>query len=602
MEWSLYDQEKFLEPLVFSNGKSQLDIVKETIKAINEGHKVIFIKGICGTGKSAIALNIAKELGRTSIVVPIKPLQKQYKEDYTDKLYLLKGKEKLKISVIDGRNNHKCIFKEGCMADDKTLPCDIELKEENIALIKEYLNQNPFVDLEDFRDIKDVRRKSIAPACPYWSPIVCKNWFEHEYTLKDAKERDYKGLLNKTFTYYKRKEGCGYYNQFIGYIESDVLIFNSKKYEYENLMNRKPSTEVEVIDECDEFLDNLSSEKKINLDKLSRTLTNVKNPELKELTIEINDLVIEILKDEIDYKKIALIKGTKIMGLLKYFLENKELVDETEEEISDYLYGVYEIAKAFENFWDETYFTFSRNDYGNLIVGLITVNLEKRLKEFLDKNKVFVMMSGTIHSELILKEVFGIKDFKVIEAETSHRGKITKINSGLERNFDYKLLQQEGLRENYLKALSKAIALAKLPVLVHVNAFSDLPTEEECFKYTITNIKTREELKAEQEKFKKGELVQQFKKGETDIIYSTKCTRGVDFPGEVCNSIVFTKYPYPNVKSLFWTVLKESKPKYFSLLYRDKAKREFLQRIYRGLRSEEDHINLLSPDLRVFDF
>ena len=139
-------------------------------------------------------------------------------------------------------------------------------------------------------------------------------------------------------------------------------------------------------------------------------------------------------------------------------------------------------------------------------------------------------------------------------------------------------------------------------MLVHVNAFSDLPTEEECFKYTITNIKTREELKAEQEKFKKGELVQQFKKGETDIIYSTKCTRGVDFPGEVCNSIVFTKYPYPNVKSLFWTVLKESKPKYFSLLYRDKAKREFLQRIYRGLRSEEDHINLLSPDLRVFDF
>src|SRR3989338_3019195 len=129
MIWSLYNQEKYLEPLVFSNGKSQLDVVKETIKAINEGHKIIFIKGICGTGKSAIALNLAKEFGKTSIVVPVKPLQKQYEEDYTNKLYVLKNnKEKLKISIIDGRNNHKCVFKGDCNANDKFLPCNIEIK------------------------------------------------------------------------------------------------------------------------------------------------------------------------------------------------------------------------------------------------------------------------------------------------------------------------------------------------------------------------------------------------------------------------------------------------------------------------------------------
>src|SRR3989344_6361996 len=295
MIWSLYNQEEYLEPLVFSNGKSQLDIVKETIKAIKEGHKIIFIKGICGTGKSAIALNIAKELGRTSIIVPVKPLQKQYEEDYTHKLHLLKDNgKKLKISVIDGRNNHKCVFKGNCMADNKSLPCDIEIKKENLELIKYYIKQNPFVDIEDFKDIKNVRRKSIAPACPYWSPIICKDWFEHGYTLEDAEELEYKGLRNKTFTYHKRKEGCGYYGQFMSYINSDVIIFNSKKYELENLMDRKPATEVEIIDECDEFLDNLSGERRINLDRLSRILVNVKNKELKELTIEIeiNDLVI----------------------------------------------------------------------------------------------------------------------------------------------------------------------------------------------------------------------------------------------------------------------------------------------------------------------
>ena len=35
----------------------------------------------------------------------------------------------------------------------------------------------------------------------------------------------------------------------------------------------------------------------------------------------------------------------------------------------------------------------------------------------LEKNKAFVMMSGTLHSERILKEIFGINDFKIIEAE-----------------------------------------------------------------------------------------------------------------------------------------------------------------------------------------
>src|SRR3989344_3156700 len=307
MIWSLYNQEEYLEPLVFSNGKSQLDIVKETIKAIKEGHKIIFIKGICGTGKSAIALNIAKELGKTSIVVPVKHLQKQYEEDYTHKLHVLKNKEKLKISVIDGRNNHKCVFKENCTADNRTLPCTIEIKEENINLIKSYIKQNQFVDPEDFEELKDVRRKSIAPACPYWSPIICKDWFEHGYVLEDANELEYKGLMNKIFTYYKRKDGCGYYKQFISYVNSDVIIFNSRKYELENIMDRKPCTEVEIIDECDEFLDNLSSERRINLNRLSRILANVKNKELKELTIEINDLVIRILKD----KKILNLVGSK---------------------------------------------------------------------------------------------------------------------------------------------------------------------------------------------------------------------------------------------------------------------------------------------------
>ncbi|HUS49939.1 MAG TPA: DEAD/DEAH box helicase family protein, partial [Candidatus Paceibacterota bacterium] len=68
--WSLYQDNKFLEPLKFSNGKSQKDIVKEILDLIKKGNKIIFVHGICGTGKSAIALNVARKLGKASIIVP----------------------------------------------------------------------------------------------------------------------------------------------------------------------------------------------------------------------------------------------------------------------------------------------------------------------------------------------------------------------------------------------------------------------------------------------------------------------------------------------------------------------------------------------------
>jgi len=45
-----YSGEK-LEPLKFSNGKTQADIVQEILDSINQGNKIIFVKGVCGSGK-----------------------------------------------------------------------------------------------------------------------------------------------------------------------------------------------------------------------------------------------------------------------------------------------------------------------------------------------------------------------------------------------------------------------------------------------------------------------------------------------------------------------------------------------------------------------
>src|SRR3989344_3644094 len=195
--WSLYEEkegfESLLPPLKFTNGKTQEDVLNEIITAIGEGNKLIFLRGMCGTGKSAISLNLAKAFGRASIVVPVKNLQKQYEEDYTKNKYIKKDNgERLKISTIKGRQNFECkyiaesgkdfvekmqrissyendnytsskdtnrnlfsftnkitIDKErerkksdtidnSKSADNDLIPCKIEIKEKNRELIKEY--------------------------------------------------------------------------------------------------------------------------------------------------------------------------------------------------------------------------------------------------------------------------------------------------------------------------------------------------------------------------------------------------------------------------------------------------------------------------------
>ena len=117
----------------------------------------------------------------------------------------------------------------------------------------------------------------------------------------------------------------------------------------------------------------------------------------------------------------------------------------------------------------------------------------------------------------------------------------------------------------------------------------------------LRNLISRDELREKQDKDKDGKIIDNFKRGEIDMLFTTKCARGVDFPGEECNSIVFTKYPNPNPSEPFWKIMKQTNPNQYWEFYRDKAKRELLQKVYRGLRFREDHIFLLSPDIRVLE-
>jgi Rad3-related DNA helicase len=603
--WSLYSNGKKLDALVFSNGKSQEDVVKEVVNLINNGNKVIFIHGVCGTGKSAIALNIARVLGRASIVVPVKSLQRQYEEDYMGKKYILRNGKKMKIAMITGRDNHDSILKPGVSCADPFLPETIKFTEKNYGQIYEYYQQNPLIKHKlDALDLKAIRRFAVAPANPYWSPIIDR---EFEVPLRDAKKKIYKGLAGKEFAFYQRMKGCSYYDQYQAYFDADILIFNSAKYKIETVLNKKPMTDVEIIDEADEFLDSFSMQEELNLTRLASALRSI-TPESIELR-EIIDRILELLSLEeknkqalgINEDRIFKINETKMLDLLKLILKRPDLEVELSFDELNYGNKAVEIANDFKEFLEDTYLTFRKKD-NDLVANFVSTNLSKKFQEIIQKNKAIVLMSGTLHSEAVLKNIFGIRDFKIVEAETYPPGLIEIHKTGKEIDCKYSnFSSKKHSRLEYLEALKSAVERARRPTLIHVNAFEDLPSEKEFYENSLNGIMTRERLMALQSEDKTGRLVSLFKAKISNCLFTTKCSRGVDFPGDVCNSVVFTKYPNPNVQGTFWKILQQTHPNYYWDFYRDKARREFLQRIYRAVRSKDDHVFVLSPDSRVLD-
>jgi Rad3-related DNA helicase len=604
--WSLYRGDKSLDPLKFSNSKTQEDVVKEVVDLIKNGKKVIFLHGVCGTGKSAIALNIARALGKSVIVVPVKGLQKQYEQDYMGDMHLIKrdGK-KMKIAMITGRENHDSIVEPGRSCAYPFLPDTIKIVERNKDKLKKFYLENPFITNTALPSTKRLKRISIAPANPYWSPILPAEIELNQ--LRDAKKKKYVGMKGREFIFYHRKDGCSYYDQYLAYLESDVIIFNSAKYLAEVALGRKPETEVDIIDEADEFLDKFSNSVELNLTRLSAAL-KVLIPDSERAKNSIKKIVGLIDLEEtnkrvlgINEEKVYGIEETKIGEILKEFMFNPELEVEIELDEMNYGNSALEAARDFHDSLKDTYLTY-RKEEDNLFVRLVTTNLAKKFKEIVDGNKALVLMSGTLHNDEVLRNIFGIEDYGRVEAETLNQGSIEIMKTGKE--FDCRwanFYSGRYTREEYLRVLEYVVARAEKPTLVHVNAFSDLPSMQEAVEHQILNLSSSEDLKIAQENDKNGEAIIEFKKGKNNTLFTTKCSRGIDFPGDTCKSVIFTKYPNPNVKDTFWQILEKTHPDYYWAFYRDKARREFLQRIYRAVRSKDDHVYVLSPDSRVLD-
>ena len=81
---------------------------KETIEKIFEHYqnkKFVILEAPTGSGKSAIAMTVARIFGRSHILTIQKILQDQYKRDFPE------------IFVMKGRSNYQCLLREGATCD-----------------------------------------------------------------------------------------------------------------------------------------------------------------------------------------------------------------------------------------------------------------------------------------------------------------------------------------------------------------------------------------------------------------------------------------------------------------------------------------------------
>ena len=567
--WNLYREGCLVPPLVYSDGRTQEDVVQEILDLFREGKRIVFLLGAVGTGKSAIALNLISHFRHGGIiVVPTKVLQKQYADDYCkrDRFKIRSGKGFLRIDEIKGRDNFKCILRK-CSASNCYLPCTRRLSRRE-------------------------RRIDVAKECPFFSPVVrarFKEVVEDELNC-EYESLDYVGCDNAKYSVLRRsKKICTYYRQFKAYAESDVIVMNSAMWLAETLgTGRKPLRDVEVIDECDLFLDSLTFEKSISHNTFKKLREAVREQERGVRKKYFNLTSLQELADALKQirelqRLIAEVEGefVKILHKGEYSGTARECDVEFLQNLVEVYREVYGSAtEALEFLLNFSNILYVVVEMQSEKVTFFVPNMKLVMEQLLKRSaKHIVMMSATIQSEEVLRNFYGLEDFAIVIGEPQYPGELRLMKCGCEEVVNAKKWEDKEFRAKYWKCVREMIGMATPPTLVQVHAFKYLPAE------ICETVKKKKSVEVE------------------DATYSTVMTRGVDLRDDLCRSIVLLKCPFPDLQSPILQAIKNYVGEsVFWQYYHDIMRRNLIQYVGRGLRHMNDWVEVWSPDKLVHTF
>lgn len=391
-------------------------------------------------------------------------------------------------------------------------------------------------------------RWSVASECPDWNPIYPEE-------KSEGLAMPYHSITGTLF-YIKRGNRCEYFNQYEGYIKDDVLVMNSAKWIIETLMGRKPKVSLEVIDEADDFLDRLTFETTIG-----------------------GHVVKKLKKDGIDIEnKLDLLLAGELEPI-QFLLELKDLLSQSDAE---YPQELYQKIKLILNYKDSLEYTVDRA-FVKYFIPDPSITLASLLEKSATK---ILLMSATAQSPEVLRDIYKI-DPVFVEGEVKYPGMLFQCKVGKEEKVNYKKWESSRFRERYWNCLAEILEVATRPTLVNLHAFKYLPKERIGLIPSESEVKEYQDLN-----------IDLFKLGQEDILFTTKCDRGIDLPDDKCRSIVMLKMPYPlRTDPILMAMMKRFGKEKFEIYYQDLTDRTFIQSIGRVLRSEDDYAEFWSPDL-----
>jgi len=538
--WDFRDENgSYLAPLVYSDNRTQEDIINEILDLFDNGENLIFLKAQVGTGKSAIALSLINYLGKGIVSVPVKSLQDQYYESYLKRFKI----GNLDVSMMKGKGNFNCVFEEGKKCSNSKLPCNRKLKNKET-------------------------RWNIATQCKDWNPVLISYTYDKiKRGLIIEPDSYYYQAVDGEYVYVKRDSGCEYFNQYESYIKNNIaIVMNSQKWIIETLLGRKPITDIEIIDEADAFLDDLSQSININHSVLNyielaerKKFKNIKtlHKMIDSSNIDLFDFIQKLssVLEDCD-SEYALNLSSKLM-LMMLSLEDIKL----HRNINPY------------------------TNEPNL--QLILARPDKILEGLLNKSSSrILLMSATIHSNSILNEMFN-KKITIITGETKFPGTLKIVRTGREL-----IINNENWNEinfKYWRVLNDLIELSKKPALCNIFSYRYLPSRP------YKNILSSEDVRENQDKY-----IKEFKKGKRDVLFTTKYDRGLSLDNEKARSLILTKLPFPDLSDPILTEIKTNYgPRLYKKYLNNMVIRETIQNIGRVLRNNNDWSYVYSPDLKL---
>ena len=529
-------------PIVYPSGKSQVDLVDEIIAAFKDSD-VVFLKGVVGSGKSVVGMRVALEMGKGAVSVPTKVLSDQYIKSYERNLWFkhpTKGCP-VGIGILKGRQNYRCPYTldhRSCASS--RLPCTRLLE-------------------------KGESRVSSLAKCPYWGFIFSVDSKANSELNPDTKKRmrvlSYLGVDGHRWNIYLN-EGCPYWEQFVSYFTSDIIVLNSAKWAAEVLIGRFPKVALTVVDEGDHWLDSLAVKVIVSEERIAGIKERLAGEkEARERTRRV--LEDEDLIRKLDKSWEAAVNGNA-RDLVETLVRVLGTLDETD---SDFFWRLSAILENYEHV--ETRVEEGRITYCIPHPGLL-------LKKFMTRvGGKWLLMSATCQSEDVLRDVFELKA-SFVEGRTEFPGRIMPRTTGLEQEVTYVAWAGSAFRERYWKCLSRIVSDAAKPAFVPVHALKYLPPETR-FSFEANRASDFNEVDG--------------------VIYSTKMDRGVDL--QEYRSVILLKFPFSDVSDpLLKGMLRRFGPGRFWRYYRDIAIRGFVQQVGRVVRSDDDEIEFWRPDAR----